>query len=74
MRSILYRVLAECGRRSRFTSRLRLSDELLHYCSAPGNQLEYQRDYRKHQQNVNESAQCVAGDNAQQPQHKQNYK
>src|SRR5580692_5815776 len=42
-------------------------DEVLHYCSAAADQLEYQ-------QNVNESAEGVAGDNAQQPQHQQHYK
>jgi 16S rRNA C967 or C1407 C5-methylase (RsmB/RsmF family) len=30
------------------TLRLLPSDEVLDYCSAPGNQLEYQRDYGKH--------------------------
>jgi hypothetical protein len=37
------------------TLRFLLSDEVLNYCPAPGNQLEYQRDYSKHQQNVNKS-------------------
>jgi len=42
--------------------------------SSSGEQLEDQRDYRQHEQQMNESAERVAADNSDQPEHKQNDK
>jgi hypothetical protein len=59
--------------RKRACSGCRINPKQLNYCSTTGNELEYQRDYGQHQQNVNETSQCVATHHAQQPQHQKNY-